>query len=200
MTTNVLSAAGFCAGVPHNTRRGLPARRFGILLESRTTARLSSNIISALFTSGRSSESIRRRSACGVLNQTAIFEFYFARHREPNVAWGSTMNRKSVAIAGAVTLALLAVTLSALTALKVFAAESGLPANQTQQTASRTPNAKWDYRILRSDDTSNLEQGANKLAEQGFELFAFEIVPSFVDSQGATNIQQFVMVFRRARP
>ena len=112
------------------------------------------------------------------------------------------MNKRSLTLVAAVTLAVFTVTLSAITALKVFAAESGLNTNQTQsqQTATRTPNAKWDYRIVRSDDTSILEQGTNRLADQGFEPFLFEIVPPFVDSHNVTNVQQFVMVFRRARP
>ena len=114
------------------------------------------------------------------------------------------MNKVSVTLVAAVILALLTITLSALAALKVFAAESGQTTNQTQTQPApgiKTPNAaKWNYRILRSQDTPSLEHAANRLAEEGFELFAFEIVPAFLDQYSVNNSPQFVMVLRRAKP
>ena len=114
------------------------------------------------------------------------------------------MNKKSMTVVAVVTLALLTFTFSALTAFKVFAAPPDQTANETQAQPApgtkKTSAAKWEYRMMISPHASNLEQGANKLSDEGFELFKFEIVPSFVDSSGTTNTQQFVMVLRRAKP
>jgi hypothetical protein len=72
------------------------------------------------------------------------------------------MNKKSITVVAVVTLALLTLTLSALTAFKVFAAPPDQTTNATQAQPApgiqKTSTAKWEYRILTSPHASNLEQ------------------------------------------
>ena len=113
------------------------------------------------------------------------------------------MNRKTLPVVAAIALAILSITFSALTAMNVFAAPSSELANQTQaqpaQNSPRPGSTKWEYRILKATEEYYVEQAANKLSAQGFEVFAFEIEPGFIGTDTVRHDPQFVMVLRRPK-
>jgi len=108
------------------------------------------------------------------------------------------MSKKSLIVVAAIVLALLTITSSALTAMKVFAGQSSQNSSpKVAQPAAGIPtptHVKWEYRIVRFYDEQSLAGEATMLSSQGFEEFAFEV------AVGSGDRTQFVLAMKRAKP
>lgn len=77
---------------------------------------------------------------------------------------------------------------------KIVAAQSGLP--QLSKPATGTSLQKWEYRVL-SGTTYTVEDAANRLGEQGFEIAGFEVTTYTALNPGTPY---YHILFKRPKP
>jgi hypothetical protein len=109
------------------------------------------------------------------------------------------MHRKAPFLVSAI--GLLAIVMVALVSTRIAAAQPGrisvVGQTQPSSTTVLLPQ-KWEYRILQDRDTARLEREANRLGEQGYEIFAFQIVQPYA-GENRVGDAYFVMVLKRPR-
>lgn len=101
------------------------------------------------------------------------------------------MNKKVVFVLPAI--GLLTVLMAALVSTRIAAAQPAriclVDQSQTSRNTTVLQPQKWEYRIIEDRVTARLEREANRLGEQGYEIFAFKVVAD----------AYFVMVLKRPK-
>jgi hypothetical protein len=111
----------------------------------------------------------------------------------------SVMHRRVVFLLAAI--GLLAIFMVVSVSTRIAAAQSGRTSVGSQTPPSSTTvlqPQKWEYRILQDRDTARLEREANRLGEQGYEIFAFQIVQPYA-GENRVGDAYFVMVLKRPK-
>lgn len=105
---------------------------------------------------------------------------------------------------GALGVAALVITLMGTTGTERREMNQGSVVAQTQQSVrtSTSQTQKWEYRIIRHVDIIRLDNEANRLGEQGFDIVAFQVIPQRVDQLTGDPMSAglvYVTVFRRPK-